>query len=448
MQAKMFWSSRRLSSSGAGSLSLLVALTSCGAAEDTPPPSPVTLLAQGGPGFGATLTAGGPVGGGTVWGGMPASAGVESREIQACDVNLEGDGVAVTNCVERCKGSSCPLQADRFVHLWHPTSPREEHCFATGVESEDGIIQVRCAEGEVALPVPTSVSLSNKSVQGWRFGVDPGVSPVLAVASPSEGRAWFYPAETGLPVELVVNPSPGDFAQDVAVLRMGQDRFNSRLIAVSAGQAGQVWLFRSGFPTPEIALRVGCLGDRPGFGRRLASGDVDGDGLTDLLVTDSDFVTVVSGTALGMIGEQAGGPACSLASLPEGAILASMSCASGGLTSGCSDADFGASLAVADLDGDSDGEVIIGAPRMTVAGEQRGAILVYDAEGASAHDLTETIASDQLPKGALLGSTLAVMQAPDTDVVVTGAPGMGAVFIAACFSTTPADLRPKVCDGS
>jgi FG-GAP repeat len=447
VQVQMFWSSKRRRTAGAGGWPWLVALTACGEAQTTPTASSLTLVARGPAGFGATLAAGGAVGGGSVWGAMAASAAAESREVQACEVDLDTDAPASGDCREQCKGRACPLQADRFVHLWHPVSPQEEHCFATGVEPDDGI-QLRCAEGELNLPLPPALTVSGSSVQRWRFGVDPGISPVLAVAAPAEERAWFYPAETGSPVELVVNPLPGGFAQDVAVLRMGRDRFNSRLIAVSAEQAGQVWFFRSGFPTPEVALRIGCLGDRPGFGRQLASGDVDGDGLTDLLVADADFVTVFSGTALGMVFEQSGTSACSFASLPEDAILASMSCASGGLTSGCSDAEFGASIAVADLDGDSDGEVLIGAPRMTVGGEQRGAILVYDAEGDDAHALTETVTSDQLPNGALLGSTLAVMQARDTDVVVTGAPGMGAVFMAACFSTTPAELRPAHCGGT
>jgi hypothetical protein len=194
-------------------------------------------------------------------------------------------------------------------------------------------------------------------------------------------------------------------------------------------------------------LRTGCLGDRPDFGRRMASGDVDGDGLTDLLVADDEFVTIFSGTALAMIDEQAT-PGCSLASLPDAAILASVSCASGGLTSGCSGAEFAASIVVADLDGDSDGEVLIGAPAMTVAGERSGAILVYDAEGDAPHELTEAVTGDQLPAGARFGESLAVVRGEHTDGVIVGAPGMGAVFLAPCFSITPAELRPKVCGGS
>jgi hypothetical protein len=207
-------------------------------------------------------------------------------------------------------------------------------------------------------------------------------------------------------------------------------------------------LARAGFPSIDAPLRIGCLGDREGFGRRLGSGDLDGDGLTDLLVADETSVTAFSGAALAGVLVEQETPACSLASLPADTILASVSCASGGLTSGCDDADFGASMVVADVDGDADGELLIGAPGMAVAGRQTGAVLVYDAESDDPNELTETVVDESLPVGARFGASLAIVQGKNVDALVVGAPGRGALVLAACFSITRPELRPKICGGS
>src|SRR5690606_3607431 len=168
--------------------------------------------------------------------------------------------------------------------------------------------------------------------------------------------------------------------------------------------------------------------------RNLASGDGKGDGVDERLVADEQFVTAFLGSALAVLSEQAGDD-CSLAGLPDAAVIASVSCASGGKTSGCSRSSFGAAIAVADIDGDADGEIIVGAPGMTLTGVgQVGAVLVFDAEGAESHQLTEQFFDVDLAVGAAFGRALQTLKGRNTDYVAVGAPGAGAVALLRCFA--------------
>jgi hypothetical protein len=444
VQSQLSSNSKRSWNTWAGSL-LIAAISAACTPEETAPTSPLTIVARGDVGFGATLAAGGTAGTLQMLGGR-ASSQPGAQRIVDCSLQFSLAGHSTPVCTEVCVGQGCGWSPEQFGHLWHPSAAEEEHCFVTGVEpSGQGGLPVRCKSSNVTLELPEWSTLTETNVGAWRLAADLGPSPLLAVASPREGRAWYYPPGTTMTVELTsgVAPPPPGFASDVVVMRLGSDRFSSRLVAISA--LDEVWLFRVGFPEPETSIRIGCLGQRPGFGKRLTSGDVDGDGYADLVVADAEFVTVFSGGALAMMGEQ-DSPACALSSLPAAGILASVSCASGGLTSGCVDAEFGASLAVADLDGDLDGELLVGAPEMTVAGERRGAVLIYDAEGLEPHALTESVTSDSLPPGARFGATLAVVPGQHTDAIVVGAPAAGEVYLATCFSLTSAELRPKLCD--
>src|SRR6185436_11527713 len=113
----------------------------------------------------------------------------------------------------------------------------------------------------------------------------------------------------------------------------------------------------------------------------MATGPIDADTADDLVISDPVNVTVLSGAALfGM--PKTNSTECSFASLPEKALIASFGCGQTPSISGCEASDFGAAVEVADLDGDGDGEVIVGAPTMKVRDQDRaGALLVYDLEG-------------------------------------------------------------------
>src|SRR5690606_33888788 len=117
--------------------------------------------------------------------------------------------------------------------------------------------------------------------------------------------------------------------------------------------------------------------------------------------------TVFSGASLGQL-PPATSSRCALNALPEGGVIASFGCGSSGAAKGCRGSHFGHSLSVGDLDGDGDGEVIVGAPRMTVYGYERaGAVLIYDAEGDDAHELTDIYYSSAAEGGDRLGEAVA-----------------------------------------
>jgi len=317
----------------------------------------------------------------------------------------------------------------------------ERMCFVLGVGKTEradspGLIG-RCQDfATFTLPVPESAFqklieddvFANQQPAPLVLSADRGQLPALVAGAKRQKLAWFYRPRSTSPVELLAQGAVDDgFGASVAVLRLEADSgtapdggpasLGRRLVAVGAPDANHVWLFSGDDGKP-----VGCLGGIDGLGRTLAAGHVDADDADDLVMADASNVTVISGKALAGLGPAATID-CSFGALPAGAVLASFGCGSRESTAGCP-GGFGESLEVADLDGDGDGEVLVGAPDMTVRDHQRaGAISVYDAEGDRPWFLTDQLYLSSADDDDRLGASVGAVPIKGRDVIAAGAPG-------------------------
>ncbi len=366
----------------------------------------------------------------------------ESPVIDAVDA-----GYCASEDGDVCASVSTP------VGLAHARGPDDDYdlCFVSGIGatgSSHGLV-VRCAGStQFELPVPDEVDseIIEPILDGYPVGdvvflaADRAEAPAVVAGVPDVQMAFFYPPLSRTPIQLTPGGDDRDetFGKTVAVLRAG----DQRVFAVGAPEQGHVWLFRTAEVDDEVrAMPLGCLGGISGLGRTLASGRVDDDDVDDLAIADDTNVTVLSGAVLEDLPET-DSSACSFASLPKGSLLGSFGCGSTKGVEGCSASQFGAALAVGDLDGDGDGEVIVGAPRMTVRGESNaGALIVFDVEGDHPEEFSEVIFASSIEQDDHLGSSLATPEVEGRHIVAAGAPQGAKTFLFYCPQMLPSDLR-------
>ncbi len=334
-------------------------------------------------------------------------------------------------------------------------------CFVdgAGIASGDQGLVVRCTNDvEYALPVPAAVDefldFSIKSVQPtpFRFAADRGPNPALFATALEQTAVWYYPP---LSQKFVSIPSPvgsrGRWEEGVerslAVARVGE---SARLLAVGEPKAGTVRLFTTeGSAQPSY---VGCLGGTSGFGRTFAAGPiVAGDDDDELVIADDTRVFVFDAAKLASL-PPTENTDCSLGALPEGTLVTSFGCGATKNISGCDASEFGAALAVGDLDGDGDGEVVVGAPNMTVRHTERaGALIIYDVDPPSAtnpralHDFLDIAFLSSAEQDDQLGRSIALPDLGTHQLLVAGAPGGGKAALFYCPSFLPAELAGGRC---
>ena len=312
-------------------------------------------------------------------------------------------------------------------------------CFAVGtgqVENDTGLV-FRCQDAsEYTLDMPTAAqkdlafTLGKNQPNDYPLAADRTDDPVLLVTFPAQRLAWFYPSKSIKFSELA--PAPDELIDDdtfgskTTVLTVG----DVRVFAIAVPKKSEVLLWKTDGGNGSVYL--GCLGGISGMGRALASGPVNDDSDDDLVLSDDSNVHVIDGRALAELPET-DSTECSFSSLPAGALLGSFGCGSNGSLSGCATSEFGAALAVGDLDGDEDGEVIVGAPNMTVRGESgAGALLVYDVEGNSEFVDAKFLSSAEGSDG--LGASIVTPHIQGRDIIVAGAPGNGKAALFYCSS--------------
>ena len=449
-------------------VALPVALTSLGCSwsryDDVVENSPIVLLNRPkalSAGFGSSLaTARFDDQVSLLVGGSPLTSGGAEFKLGSGDAPGQ-EALDVGHCLggdNPCYFSPTPVALSRAKG---PSSKPENLCFVdgAGTGSGDQGLVVRCVDSDVeyALGLPAgatkllSFSITNAQPTLFRFGADRGPDPALLASADEEREVWFYPP---LSRDFVTLDNPAesrgrwnkDQPRTLAIARVGGD---AKLLAVGAPDESAVRLFLAADGvTPSY---IGCLGGTPKFGRAFAAGRVDADDIDELVVSDESRVFVFDGKQLASLPPTTSAD-CSLAALPEGTLVTSFTCGSTKNISDCPTSEFGASLGVGDLDGDGDGEVVVGAPSMTVRHQSRaGAVLIYDVEksksGASSnlYDLTDIAFLSSAEPDDQLGFSVALPDLGERQVLAAGAPGGGKAALFYCPSFLPDRLKGDRC---
>jgi hypothetical protein len=172
-----------------------------------------------------------------------------------------------------------------------------------------------------------------------------------------------------------------------------------------------------------------------GFGKVLAMGDINDDGVPEIFAGidpqtgengQKQYLVMFPGT--GLPDEAAADTTCPDWDHPG----IEVKC--GGAA--CANSGFGASIAIGDVDGDMIGDLLVGAPRTSQHGiKEAGTIWIYPGDDKSERldtaRATNVYATGQAADGHL-GTTVVALHTRDRDEPVGGAPGSDEIYMFMC----------------
>jgi hypothetical protein len=334
-----------------------------------------------------------------------------------------------------------------------PSGNEFDNCFAVGVgkkpdDDAPGVL-IECESREVftvsvpeefALPLQTSLNRGQPEIVALASGDSEPQS--LLVGSEARQIAFYYPALDAAPQLLSAGAfTTAGFGATVAVADVG----SQRLIAVGSPAQSVLHLFAA--EAEAEAVYLGCLHGEEGFGRALAVGAISADGSPELAVSDAGSVQVFEASELLQLELGSLSDCAELDDLRASILYTSVSCGETGAVTGCATSDFGAALAVGDIDGDGDGELVVGAPGMKARDAAgAGAVAFFDLDDPNqgrAADL-KFIASAR--DGDRLGTALTAARVASRHVIAAGIPGSGRTAVFYCPSLLPDSLGGARCD--
>lgn len=200
-------------------------------------------------------------------------------------------------------------------------------------------------------------------------------------------------------------------------------------------------------PTTRACINAPDSGVK-GFGKRLAVGDINKDGVPEIFVgteaTDSaERVWMYRG--VGLPDEQTG--VC-----PEwSAEPIEVTCPGDTRGVRCDDSAFGAALALGDIDGDGYNDLLVGAPNAKVdSASEAGAVWLIPGSKDSADDggldfdRTTSLYANKKAR-AHLGSSVAALRTKNRDEPVAGAPGEQRVYTFMCSDLESNQSNRSLC---
>jgi hypothetical protein len=337
-----------------------------------------------------------------------------------------------------------------------PSGKAVESCYALGLgeklDNPAGIL-IECADKTV-FTIDVTDDIKKEIEQGLENALpeivalasDDREEPALVGGFQSFATALYYPSIDAdfVPLDVPLSAKGPGFGQTVNIARV-DDR---NLVVVGAPEQDSIYLFSVEDGASPVPSYLGCVRGEKSFGRALASGPVFEDVAAPMVaVSDLEQVLLFDAGLLLQLGAGAESECVTLAGLPRGAEVTSLGCGETGAVKGCGASDFGVSVAIGDVDGDDDGELVVGAPGMKARdASNAGAVAYFDLEDPADTELTDLKFIASAESGDRLGTSLAAARIESRHVVVAGVPGSGRSAVFYCPSFLPGRLGGGRCD--